>query len=184
MIQQATPSLASRAVLVENGEAVRLSTDHKPEHPGEKARIERAGGKVLKYGSTWRVTSNEALAWEKQKFKSSPRPVQPAVARSFGDASMKRPQPLLTSDPEITVKELGPEHSLVLLGCDGIWDVLSDQQAVDAAADARRNGEGPKGQAGAVVKLAYDRGSTDNISVVAICLADAGPPVVPPARAV
>ena len=28
---------------------------------------------------------------------------------------------------EITVKELTDDHSLVLLGCDGIWDVLSDQ---------------------------------------------------------
>ena len=148
-----------------------LSDDHKPERESERARVEAAGGKVVKYGDCWRVTTPEALEWEKlpvfQKQKFS-RPVQPAVARSFGDITLKAPRPLLISVPEITVRDVTADDSCILLGCDGIWDVLSNQQAVDAAlADSRTE---PKGMASDVVKLAYDRGSQDNISVVAICL--------------
>lgn len=45
---------------------------------------------------------------------------------------------------------------------------------VETAIEAGRAGKDPKGIAGAVVKLAYERGSTDNISVVA-CLLHARP---------
>ena len=52
----------------------------------------RAAGMVLKYGSCWRVTTPEALEWERLppfKQKAVARPVQPAVARSFGDITLK-----------------------------------------------------------------------------------------------
>ena len=75
----------------------------------------------------------EALEWEKlPAFKKNAvaRPVQPAVARSFGDLTLKAPRLLLSSEPEITVREMGADDTLLLLGCDGIWDVLTDQDAV------------------------------------------------------
>lgn len=40
----------SRCVLSDNGEAVDMSSDHKPEDPVETKRINRAGGKVTADG--------------------------------------------------------------------------------------------------------------------------------------
>lgn len=164
----------SRAVAARDGTAEALSDDHKPERADEQARVEKSGGLVINFGGTWRVTTPEALAWGQQKIKKGPNPIQLAVARSFGDISLKTPRPLLLSIPEVTVVDLGKSDTLVLLGCDGIWDVLSNKTAVETAIEAGRAGKDPKGIAGAVVKLAYERGSTDNISVVA-CLLHARP---------
>eukprot|EP00041_Stephanoeca_diplocostata_P011188 m.181999 g.181999 ORF g.181999 m.181999 type:complete len:433 (+) comp18452_c0_seq5:137-1435(+) len=160
----------SRAVIArKDNVAEAMSDDHKPERPDEQKRIEDAGGHVLKYGDCYRVTSMDAIMWEKQKIKQGPRPVQPAVARSFGDISLKLP-PMLISVPEISVFKLLQTDSLVLLGCDGIWDVLTNQLAVDTAIKAGKDGADPKGIAGSVVDLSFKLGSTDNISVVAILL--------------
>jgi len=159
----------SRAVLgAGDRKASALSDDHKPERSDEKQRIEKAGGQVIKYGPVYRVTSAAALAWEQAKIKRGPRPIQPAIARTFGDASLKLPKPILISAPEIRRVTIKSDDALVLLGCDGIWDVLSNQQAVDSAFKSIDAGDEPKAIAGSVVKLAYARGSTDNISVVAI----------------
>jgi serine/threonine protein phosphatase PrpC len=166
----------SRAVLAcGDRTATQLSTDHKPEDPNEKARVERAGGQVLKYGPVYRVTSPEALAWEQAKIKQGPRPLQLAIARSFGDASLKAPRPLLISAPEIRRVSVKPDDKLVLLGCDGIWDVLSNQVAVDTALTAVDTGADARAVAGSVVNMAYQTGSTDNISVVAILLHSSAP---------
>ena len=55
--------------------------------------------------------------------------------------------------------------AFVVLACDGVWDVLSNAEAAAlVAADAPTL----RDRAGAVVKAAFDKGSTDNISVVVI----------------
>jgi serine/threonine protein phosphatase PrpC len=62
---------------------------------------------------------------------------------------------------------LGADNSdtFVVLACDGVWDVLSNAEAAAlVVADAATL----RDRAGAVVKSAYDKGSTDNISVVVI----------------
>ena len=120
----------SRAVAARDGTAEALSHDHKPERADEQARVEKSGGLVKNFGGTWRVTTPEALAWGQLKIKKGPNPIQLAVARSFGDITLKAPRPLLLSVPEVTIVDLGKSDNLVLLGCDGIWDVLSNATAV------------------------------------------------------
>eukprot|EP00966_Prymnesium_polylepis_P299596 6923260-Prymnesium_polylepis.2 len=59
------------------------------------------------------------------------------------------------------------ECPFIIIGCDGVWDVLSDQAAVDAvvahAPDYERG-------ASALRDLAFLHGSTDNISAMVIDL--------------
>ena len=63
------------------------------------------------------------------------------------------------------------ESPFVIIGCDGVWDVLSDQAAVDAV-----NAQAPDYTRGAAAlrDLAFLHGSTDNISALVIDLTQVG----------
>lgn len=38
---------------------------------------------------------------------------------------------MVTAVPEIQVEQLRPDHDFLIIACDGIWDCLTSQQAVD-----------------------------------------------------
>ena len=52
--------------------------------------------------------------------------------RSIGDADLK---PALTSQPEVTQHELSAEDEFVVLASDGLWDKLSNEDAVGLVSD-------------------------------------------------
>jgi len=114
----------SRAVISRKGVAVGLSEDHKPFHDIEKARIEKAGGFV----EDKRV--NGTLA----------------VARAMGDFSFKQETAMsaeeqqVTCDPEIRQFTLQQGDEFMILACDGIWDMLNNQQAVDLVSERLKKG--------------------------------------------
>jgi len=132
----------SRAVLCRDGKAIRLSFDHKPME--EEDRVNALGGYIIG-DKTRRI---DGLV---------------AVSRSFGDFFM---EPFIICDPFLSENDLLPEDEFIILACDGVWDELSDQEAVDlvrSESDLYR----------ASVKLrdyAYLFGSEDNISVVIVRL--------------
>ncbi|KAI3410168.1 tRNA methyltransferase ppm2 [Globodera pallida] len=104
----------SRAVASVSGRAVALSTDHKPCNEEESRRIFAAGGWV----EFNRVNGNLALS------------------RAFGDFSFKKNESksareqIVTACPEVEIQAITPEHEFVLLACDGIWDVMTNQDAI------------------------------------------------------
>jgi len=113
----------SRAVLCRAGVAIPLSQDHKPNLETERARIEAAGCRVEEVAggsrTHYRVNGNLNLS------------------RAIGDLEYKRRSDLpasaqaITCTPEIQTLPIVPEDEFLILACDGIWDVMSDQQAVD-----------------------------------------------------
>lgn len=96
----------ARSVLCHAGVAVRLSKDHKAMDATERARIEAAGGFVIRK----RVMG--VLA----------------VARSFGDFVLKK---YVTAEPYTSTTKLDSSSEFIILACDGIWDVMEDQDAVN-----------------------------------------------------
>lgn len=74
----------------------------------------------------FRVASSRGLAGVKGSTFLS-------VARAFGDIGLKEPDPLVISTPDVEVRRILPGDTGMILGCDGIWDVLSNQEAVDIA---------------------------------------------------
>merc|ERR1719499_1030842 len=112
-----------RAVLCRTGRAIDLSEDHKPQLPSECARIRRAGGCIMEQrclaGALYRVNGDLSLS------------------RAIGDLRYKQnsrlsPQDqIICSTPDIRSFTRKPEDEFLLLACDGVWDVLSSQQAVD-----------------------------------------------------
>lgn len=105
----------SRTVLGRRGTAKPLSFDHKPENEGERSRINAAGGFV----EMGRVNANLALsrALGDFNFKNNPR--------------LAPEQQVVTANPDIVEHTLDENDEFVILACDGIWDCMSSQQAVE-----------------------------------------------------
>ena len=105
----------SRVVLCKNGVAEAKSEDHKPEMESEKKRIYKADGWI----SDGRVKGNLNLT------------------RGFGDLEYKQNKNLkpedqmITANPDINVVDFTKDLDFVIIGCDGIWDCLSNQEACD-----------------------------------------------------
>ena len=116
----------SRGVLCRgDGNVFALSEDHKPTASKELQRIESAGGFVSAAG---RINGNLNLS------------------RSLGDMKYKQVPKLLpaeqiiTAEPDITVTEILPDDQFFVLACDGVWDVLGNQEICDFIGIRLRNG--------------------------------------------
>ncbi|KAJ5310177.1 uncharacterized protein N7443_002638 [Penicillium atrosanguineum] len=132
----------ARIVLCRNGKALRLSYDHKGSDENEGKRISNAGGLILNN----RV--NGVLA----------------VTRALGDAYLKD---LVTGHPYTTETVIQPDaDEFIILACDGLWDVCSDQEAVDLI----RNVQDAQHASKILVDHALARFSTDNLSCMVIRL--------------
>lgn len=129
----------ARGVLCRAGKAVRLTYDHKGSDKQEAKRITDAGGFVM----SGRV--NGVLA----------------VTRSLGDSSMKE---FVVGSPYTTETELCEEDELLVLACDGLWDVAGDQQAVDLIRGI------PDAQEASMTLLSYALGkkTTDNVTILVV----------------
>ena len=105
----------SRVVMCKNGVAYAQSEDHKPEMESEKTRIYKADGWI----SDGRVKGNLNLT------------------RGFGDLeykqnkALKPEEQMITANPDIKVLDFEKDIDFVIIGCDGIWDCLKNQEACD-----------------------------------------------------
>mmetsp|Transcript_89 Transcript_89/g.311 ORF Transcript_89/g.311 Transcript_89/m.311 type:complete len:310 (-) Transcript_89:79-1008(-) len=131
----------ARAVLARNGKGLRLTYDHKASDAGETKRIQEAGGFVVMN----RV--NGILA----------------VTRSLGDRAMKD---YVSGEPYTTETVLEEGDTHLILACDGVWDVISDDSAVELVMQFDKCQEAAK----KLLIASLRGGSTDNISVMVLKL--------------
>lgn len=132
----------SRAVICKNGVAKQLSVDHEPN--AERKEIENRGGFVSNFpGDVPRVDG------------------QLAVARAFGDKSLKEH---LSSEPDITEETIDDDTEFIILASDGLWKVMSNQEA----ADAIKNIKDARSAAKHLTEEALIRKSTDDISCIVV----------------
>lgn len=100
-------------------EIVALSEDHKPDCEVEYKRITKAGGYVL----DGRVCENLNLT------------------RAIGDLEYKKNTELpaedqiITANPDIVKKEFVDEDQFFVLGCDGIWEILTGKEITEYIAN-------------------------------------------------
>lgn len=120
--------------------AERLSYDHKASDPEEKKLIESRGVKVFR---------NRILGIL-------------AVSRALGDGEFEG---IIGTDPHITEKPR-VNGAKVILACDGVWDVLSDDDAAKIALEKDDMEEAAK----SIVDEAIKRNTSDNVSCIVIDL--------------
>lgn len=132
----------SRAVLSRQGQAIQMTTEHEPNT--ERGSIENKGGFVSNMpGDVPRVNG------------------QLAVSRAFGDKSLKSH---LRSDPDIQDTDINIDTDILVLASDGLWKVMSNQEAVDLARKIRD----PQKAAKQLLFEALKRESKDDISCVVV----------------
>lgn len=124
---------------------------HKPNSPEERERIEKAGGHVV-FG---RVLGSLA------------------VSRALGDAEFKMPRnkaedDFVSSVPFLKAYSLGSDVPFMIIACDGLWDKVTYQDAVDFIESMRKSGVNPTDAAKRLVQKALDAGTLDNVSVIIV----------------
>jgi serine/threonine protein phosphatase PrpC len=108
----------SRAVLCRGGskdsaKAVLMADVLKPTDESERTRIQQLGGLVTENGRVAGVLG---------------------VSRALGDKIF---QPFVSAVPLTKEFDLQDDDPFVIMGCDGVWDIFSDQQAVDLLFDIK-----------------------------------------------
>jgi serine/threonine protein phosphatase PrpC len=121
-----------------------LTQEHKPDVPDERARIEDAGGQVVFDGyANYRIFAQTGLA--------------PGInmSRCLGDL-FGHSECGLTAEPEVTVRELQAEDSVLLLCSDGVWEFIDPAKAASIAMESYKKGGASKA-AESLAKEAWDR---------------------------
>ncbi|XWS26782.1 hypothetical protein CRYUN_Cryun26dG0059700 [Craigia yunnanensis] len=147
----------SRAVLCRGTETIPLTVDQKPDRQDELMRIEREGGRVINWNGA-RVFGVLAMS------------------RAIGDRYLR---PWIIPVPEITFMTRTDEDECLILASDGLWDVMTNEEAGELACRLLRqrrrslmaNGVSPaQAVADNLTEIAVGRNSSDNISIIVVDL--------------
>ncbi|KAI4896649.1 hypothetical protein NFI96_029907 [Prochilodus magdalenae] len=125
--------------------AEEITQDHKPELPKERKRIEGLGGSVIKKSGVNRVV------WKRPRLTHN-GPVRRstvidqipflAVARALGDLwsyDFYSGEFVVSPEPDTAVIKLDlKRHRYVILGSDGLWNMVSPQEAVSMCQETDR----------------------------------------------
>jgi serine/threonine protein phosphatase PrpC len=130
----------ARVVLCHDRQTYRLSHDHRADDPIEVERITSAGGIVVR-GRVMGIL---------------------AVARSLGDHAFKN---YVTAKPHVKSMNV-KAGDFVIVACDGLWDVLTDNEAVQIVTNWRGVGNKKEDISQFLVEEALKRGSADNITCI------------------
>ena len=137
-----------RAVLSRSGTAVQLTADHSLLVPSECARVEREGGLV----------EHDRLGGFLE------------VARALGDydpAAGGKPAGL-SSEPEITSVLLAAHDEFLVMGSDGLWAVMTPQEAVALARSQLLTYSDATMASEKLVEAALKRHADDNVTAMVI----------------
>ncbi|KAG7357395.1 protein phosphatase 2C [Nitzschia inconspicua] len=193
----------SRAVLIQTNGVKPLSFDHKPEDPIETARVTKAGMTVVHLNIP--DQNGNDIMYHKIAKDSSLKNTM-SVARAYGDFDYKccckakrdvatenaeeeeveeqtaillppEEQPI-TCVPDVTIHKRQPNTDCYLvIACDGIWDVMSNEDVGDFVKNQiRRMNEENVSQAllpevgDALLQECLVKGSLDNMSTIIVSL--------------
>jgi serine/threonine protein phosphatase PrpC len=133
---------------------IQLTKDHKPISYEEKKRISELGGKIIYDQGDWRIKDL-------------------SVSRAFGDLDA---MPFVYPLPDIFRYESEPNDKFIVMACDGLWDVMSNQDVVDFILEEldklkknkTTNGGGKNNIAKLLGEYAIQKGSYDNITIIIV----------------
>ncbi len=186
----------SRAILSLNGgtKVKQLTNDHKPDNPKEFERAMKNKSKVYVDDSDEPVRDVSKLVFikDKSEFEKHKKrkeviifreyPSDLAVMRTIGDVKVKKKEfggkpGTIINTPEIFIYDLTSADDFLILGCDGIYDDLSNQEVVNAAWYIYKNkakeknydiNELTQDACDMIIKYAMEKKTSDNLSCIII----------------
>jgi len=137
----------SRAILSRAGEVVPLSNDHRVTNPSEVDRIHRAGGFIKNKRAMGRLE----------------------CFRTIGDADVD--SKVVTAEPEIISGTFCEDDEFIVMGCDGLYDVLTNEQIIEYVRERRGDGLPAKEISQRLAEYTVNEcNSRDNVTVILVQL--------------
>eukprot|EP01091_Cochliopodium_minus_P019386 TRINITY_DN8132_c0_g1_i1.p1 TRINITY_DN8132_c0_g1~~TRINITY_DN8132_c0_g1_i1.p1 ORF type:complete len:322 (+),score=80.13 TRINITY_DN8132_c0_g1_i1:63-1028(+) len=152
----------SEIIICKNNKAVVLSEIHNPKkNQKEIERIGAIGGKLNSLRLCHPVLN--------------PQFCSIAVSRSIGDLLFKdneythSKESGLIADPHVESIQLVEDIQFCIIACDGLWDVMTYQEAVDfVILKLKETDFSPQSVSELLAKKAFEKGSQDNITALII----------------
>ncbi|KYO02084.1 protein phosphatase, putative [Plasmodium reichenowi] len=140
----------SRCIISKNGRAIVLTVDHRASiNKKEEDRILKSGGILDDEGYLGGCLG---------------------VCRGFGSFHKKTKEKLkgLICEPDIFHIKLTDDDEFLIICCDGIFDVITSQEAVNTVKNSLIQSRDANTAAQALCQLAYKKKSLDNLSVLVV----------------
>ena len=187
----------SRAIMSMSGgtKIKQLSIDHKPNNPKEFERAIKNGSKIyIDNDDPDRDISKLVFIKDKSEFEKYKNekeevifreyPSDLAVMRTIGDVKVKNKEyggnpGTIISIPEIFIYDISNTEDFIVMGCDGIFDDLSNQDVVEAAWYIYKNRSKTKNYdiheltqeaCDMIIKYGLEKETSDNLSCIIIGL--------------
>ena len=189
----------SRAIMSMNSgtKVKQLTNDHKPDNPKEFERVIKNGSKIYiddnddPHRDPSKLTFIKDKA-ELERAKSNNKsneemifrvyPSDLAVTKSIGDIKAKKKefggkQGSIINKPDIFIHDINSTDDFLVMGCDGIFDDLSNQEVSDAAWFVFKNLSKEKNYdihelsqdaCDIIMKFALEKQTSDNLSCIVI----------------
>lgn len=143
------------------GRAVPISRDHKSHSLDEKKRIMALHGFV-----TEERRVNGVLALSRALGDVAYQPHVTVRKKGFEIGFFKKRFFLSQYRPDVLEMDINEAIEYIILACDGLWDVMSNEEVIDIVKQVGS----PAAAAITIRDMAYQLGSSDNISVIVISL--------------
>ena len=192
----------SRAILSMNGgtKVKQLTVDHKPENVKEFERATKNGSQIYLDDSDEPDRDETKLHFIKDKAELEKMvvikqnstedkifrvyPSDLAVMRTIGDIRAKKKEfggipGTIINTPDVFIFDINSTDDFIIMGCDGIFDDLNNQEVVNAAWMVFKNRGNEKNfdlhelsqeACDLVIKFALEKDTTDNLSCIIIGL--------------
>eukprot|EP00984_Skeletonema_dohrnii_P023904 scaffold13011_cov71-Skeletonema_dohrnii-CCMP3373.AAC.1 len=159
--------------------AVRITQDHKSTDASEIERIKAAGGTMIRNRVMGILAVARSLGDHGLKEFVIAKPyLSSTVVKIVNDDDndmggndnngKSNAQPVMTNNNNSSTSHPYTNGEFLIVACDGLWDVMEDDEAVDAVrAHVAKNGMACRTDVASIlVNEALERGSTDNVTVV------------------
>ncbi|RLN02464.1 hypothetical protein BBJ28_00016892 [Nothophytophthora sp. Chile5] len=155
----------SRSVLAKDGRTVEMSFDHKPINMEERKRIQNAGGLVRSNRVNGDLAVSRALGDFSYKARTDLLPEEQQVRGILFHLLCLA----VSAKPDIEIQQIDGTEEFLVIACDGIWDVMTNDDLCGYVRQLMNNGESNLVLiAEEILDHCLRAGSRDNMSVVIV----------------